>query len=379
MSRAQINYFKHMPQFSLATNFDAKLLQEVGRLNKKYPESKVFELYGSLPLSLTGSGRRAIGLPAVSANDLEEHVMLAHQFSLKFNYLMNSTSVGDLNDATYCQQLDEFFNYLIGINVDSITLADEALIKYVRQKFPDLSIHVSLITGVDTVEKAKKYSDLGVALITLNQHTINRDLKTIKAIVQAVDCDIMLYANISCLQDCPMRDAHYAWLSSQSNSSTTNTDKSVDKFILQCEKKYLENPIEFLRSPFIRPEALKIYEEIGVNYFKLSDRRESTEALIKTAKAYMSGAFHGNLFAFLFRDDRKWSNAVRSIVDPESLGHTAINIDNDKLTAFRFDEQVTTLTGKDLEKFYQELTAAAVSGLDDDATKDFHKKLHSFI
>ncbi|KKQ80611.1 MAG: Peptidase, U32 superfamily [Parcubacteria group bacterium GW2011_GWC2_38_7] len=368
-----------MPQFSLATNFDPKLLSEVDRLNKKYLESRVFEVYGALPISLTGSGRSAIGLPAVSTTDLEEHIRLAHQYSLKFNYLMNSSSVGDLNNAVYCKQLDEFLNYLINIQVDSITLADEMLIKYVKEKFPELPVHVSLITGVDAVEKAKMFSDLGVELITLNQHTINRDLKTIKAIVKAVDCRVMLYANISCLQNCPMRDAHYKWLSSQSNSSTINSDQSVDKFILQCENKYFEDPTELLRSPFIRPEALKIYENVGANYFKLSDRRESTESLVEIAEAYMSQTFHGNLYSFLFRDDRKWSNAVRKVVDVESLGHTTINIDNDELTLLDFDRKVTSLTGDEIENFYHTTTAEAVSGFDDQETKQFHKNLHSSI
>ncbi|KKR07445.1 MAG: Peptidase U32 [Parcubacteria group bacterium GW2011_GWC2_39_14] len=368
-----------MPQFSLATNFDTKILSEIDKLNKKYPESKVFEVYGSLPLSLTGSGRSTIGLPAVSTTDLAKHIETAHKFSLKFNYLMNSSRVSDLDDLTFRKQLDMFLNDLIKIQVDSITLADEKLIRYVRRKFPTLPIHVSLITGVDTVAEAKKYSNLGVSLTTLNQHTINRDLKTIATIVQDVNCDIMLYANISCLQNCPLRDAHYKWLSSQSNESTTDDNQRVDKFILQCERQYIENPIEFLRSPFIRPEALKLYEAVGVKHFKLSDRRESTEALVKTAEAYMSGAFHGNLFSFLFRDDRKWSNAVRNIVEVKSLGNTAININNDKLTAFNFDELVTLLTGEDLEKFYVDMTTAAVSGVDDQKTKSFHNKLQSVL
>lgn len=366
-----------MAKFCIATNFDSVFLNEIKKLNRKHTPSEVIEVFGSLPVSLTGSGRSPVGLPNISARDLANHIKHIHSLGLKFNYLMNAPGSKNFYDDERKKRIHQFISNLKKVGVDSITIADESLVRYVREEFEDIPIHVSLIAGIDTPEEAKKFSDLGVELITLNQHTINRNKEKIKEIVDAVNCKIRLYANISCLQDCQMRDKHYAWLGSQSNVASVNSDKQADRFILWCENKYMKNPVELLRSPFIRPEGLKLYQKIGVDSFKLSDRRESTDALVELLEAYMSGEYHGNLFSLLFRNDRKWSNAVRDIINEKSLGHTAIFIDNDKLTELDFDAKVTTLRAAELKKFYQLATDKAESGISDTKTKDFHVKLHS--
>ncbi len=364
-----------MAKFSIATNFDSDFLKEIGRLNKEYSPSKIIEVFGSLPVSLTGSGRHPSGLPNISAHDFADHIKQVHGLELEFNYLMNSPRPGNFYDIEWRKRLDQFIDYLRKIGVDSITIADESLVRYVKKRFQDIPVHVSLITGIDTLKKAKRFSDIGVRLISLNQHTINRNMNRIKEIVDAVNCQIRLYANISCLQDCPKRKKHYIWLGSQSKEGSINWDRQVDDFLLWCEKEYMEKPVELLRSPFIRPEGLELYEEIGVDSFKLSDRREPTGALVKLLEAYMSGEYHGNLFSLLFREDRKWTNAVRHIFNVESLGHTAIAIDNDKLTELDFDRKVVTLSGDELREFYQLATSKVVSGVSDSRTRKFHKSL----
>lgn len=366
-----------MIKFSIATNFDSAFLSEIGILNRKYATAKVTEVYGSLPVSLTGSGRSSVGLPNVSIQDIAMHIDQAHELGLDFNYLMNASVSDFFYNAEWRKKLHKFILDLKEIGVNSITIADEVLVKYVRKEFKDLPVHISLIVGIDTPELARKFSDLGVELITLNQHTINRNTETIKEIVKAVNCKVRLYANISCLHDCQMRDKHYSWLNSRSTVDSSNYKKQVDNFILWCEKRYMNDPIELLKSSFIRPEGLGLYRKTGVDSFKLSDRRESTKDLVRLLESYMGEHYHGNLFSLLFRDDRKWANAVRDIVETKFLGHTAINIDNDKLTDLDFDVMVTTLKGNDLKEFYQLATKEAVSGILYSRTKDFHNKLHS--
>jgi len=366
-----------MAKFSIATNFDLNFLKEIERLNRKYSPSEIIEVYGSMPVSLVGSGRSYVGLPKISARDLADHIKHAHNFGLEFNYLMNAPKYRNFQDAAWKKQVYQFISYLKNIEVDSITIADESLVKYVRKNFPNIPVHVSLVAGIDSPKEAKSFSDLGVNSITLNQHTTNRNINKIKEIINIVDCPIKLYANVSCLQDCPMRDEHYAWLGSLSKEVSSNIKPGADHFILWCENKYMENPIELLRSPFIRPEGLGLYEQIGVDFFKLSDRREPTNALVKLLEAYMSRIYHGNLFSLLFRDDRKWTNAVKNIIDEKSLGDTAIYIDNDKLTELNFDQKVITLKADNLKTFYKMATNKAVKGISDQKTKNFHVKLHS--
>jgi len=367
-----------MINYSIATNFDDKLIQGMVKLNSQFKNGRVAEIFGCLSQSLTGSGRSSVGLTNISLVDLQKHIQLAHKHHIKFNYLMNSIFLPKMKNKVWLKKLDRFVLQLIKAGVDSVTVANKDLAKYLRQQFPNLKLHVSLIAGVESVKEAKNWDKIGVAQITLNQHSLNRDLALIKRIRQAVKCKIQLYANISCLADCPLRQKHYQWLNQQSTLSNKSQQK-IDRFILHCENIYLKNPINLLRSPFIRPEGIKLYTKIGICNFKLSDRRDPTNFLIKLATAYLRGSFSGNLFNLLFRDGRKWSNAVRAVADVKKIGQPNIIIDNSKLTALDFDRQVTTIRNKDLMNYYQLATKASVRGLTNYRTREFHNKLNSII
>ena len=56
-----------------------------------------------------------------------------------------------------------------------------------------------------------------------------------------------------------------------------------------------KNEQNWLRMRWIRPEDQKVYNEIGINYFKVSGRTGTTEYLKTVLEAYMSENFEGNL------------------------------------------------------------------------------------
>jgi len=341
-----------MISYSIGTNFDSKLIKKIDGLNAKCFDSRVVEVYGSLPAGSVGSGRVCNSLPQISKVDIGKHIDIVHSYGLKFNYLVNAFC----GDKDLSGDFAEEVCGLYDLGIDSITLADNKLIELARKIFPDLDVNVSLIRGVENVEDAKRYSDMGVKSVYLNQHSVNRDGRTIERVVEAVDCDVRLYANVSCLDRCPVRKQHYDYVSGRASGKR-------DPFLGWCIERYLENPVELLKSPFIRPENIGNYVDLGVSHFKLSDRREPTAALVNVVESYLSGklssVFEGNLFRMLFRDGRKWTQAYGS----EGMGEVGlpdVYIDNDVLTREGFGEKVLDLRGGELKKFYEGLTGLAV-------------------
>jgi collagenase-like PrtC family protease len=343
-----------MANYTVATNFDPHLLEAVGKMNQQYP-FKVIEVYGSLPNTAVGSGRSASQLPQINHGDLSAHITLAHQYGLKFNYLLN----GKVKAMEV--ELREEVESLLDLGVDSFTVAQEEVVRLLRREFPQAELHLSVIAGVRSEEEIRKYVDLGVNTITLNQHVVNRDFALIERLVRvAPKVDLRLYANVSCLANCPLRNKHYQYLSTQSQNGAEQR-KEPDYHIVACALAYLRYPLELLKSPFIRPEDVKEYEQLGIKTFKLSDRREPTSALTNLLQAYLSGEFHGNLFTLLFREGRKWtSHFVSAGLTPPSVPD--IVIDNDKLTELDFLRNSFTLKGGALEDFYAETFSQAVKG-----------------
>ncbi len=59
------------------------------------------------------------------------------------------------------------------------------------------------------------------------------------------------------------------------------------------------DPVNLVRSDFIRPEDLDTYRELGVQRFKIVDRSCSTEALAERVKASTNRHWDGDLLRLL--------------------------------------------------------------------------------
>jgi len=347
-------------QYSIATSWSDTLLSELVALNRAHSRTRFTEIYGAHRTSITGHGRPAYRLPQIDPEVFERHVSCARQLGLRFNYVMNAPAFGGREqDAGWLREVSDFLKYLAGCGVSSVTIAHPVLLQFVKREFPDFRLNVSLIAGVDTVAAARKFEDLGVDVINLNPFTSNRDFDTLRAIRQAVHCELELYANIPCLDHCPRRVAHYEY-SGRASQETGNPEVSQDPFLMRCSYTFLSDPVEFLRSPFIRPEDVSAYRELGIDIFKLSDRTESTEFLLRTARAYAGEKYDGNLFELIFRSGRKIRSGLGLAQPGVAVREIPVFIKNRVLDEVDFVDQIRNLRGADLMKFYRTTAARAV-------------------
>jgi len=297
-------------KYSIATSWDNHLLDEFAELNEKYKrKSRICEIFGSLQKSITGSARPSNALPFVSKKQIESHVKKAHALGLEVNYLINSSCVGSKEfSLEWRQEFLKFVKWLKDINVNILTIAIPYLIEIIKNKFPDIRIKASILCGVNSPEKARRLAQLGVERITLD-FCMPRYFRRIKEIREAVNCDLEIYANTSCLFHCHEQLHHF---NIASHGSQIDEKDFTSYPYTMCTKRFLKDPSELIKSPWIRPEDTKEYAELGIDFFKLAGRGSSTKWLSKCAQAYISQEFKGNLFDLIGKENYKYRQAVRS-------------------------------------------------------------------
>lgn len=347
-------------RFALATSFDPLLIEGLARLNSKNSGTCFEEVFGGLRRGLVGNARHAYRLPLVDLDAVKTHIRHASRCGISYVHLLNSPDVhGDLSDTSWRREVRAWLEELAEIGIQSLTIANEALIRLVLEDFTKtFRVKLSLISGVETVERARYFEDLGVDVITLSPFSLNRDFDRLEAVRQAVSCELEVYANVSCLHACPLAAEHYRYLGATTKAGAASTPEP-DPYLRYCSKRFLAEPVQLLKSPFVRPEDAHVYFSLGIDRLKLSDRAETTEFLLTTAGAYAEGSYSGNLFELVFRNGSKFRAALGPPVD----GTRAVPfiIDNQALSSLGFLDRIRSLEGQALEKFYEDAAREAVS------------------
>lgn len=193
------------------TTWENELLKELNKLNDSFKDHnrRVYEIYGSFQSTVTGSGRAAPTIPKVGYEEVKDHIELSHSYGIKFNYLLNSSCMGNIEfNRKGHEEILKFVEKLINLGADTITIFNPFLIELVKTQFPDLEIEASTILNIDSVQEALFYEQLGVDRIILGED-INRDFEMLKKIRKAVNCKLEILANTRCLFQCPYRMYHF--------------------------------------------------------------------------------------------------------------------------------------------------------------------------
>ena len=276
-------------KFSVPTNWQSDLIKKIDKTN-------VYELYGKLASDFIGGGRASAGLPFVSKKQAARHILEAHNNGLKFNYLLNATCLDNLEWTRFGQRrLHYLIDWLIDINIDSVTVSIPYLLELIKRRYPKLNIYISTLARIDSVEKAKYWENLGADEITLSFVDINRNFRILKKIRESVRCELKLIANLDCLYHCPLLTYHANLISHASQLTHQMRNFLIDYCYLSCDYKRIANPEEFIRSGWIRPEDICYYEDIKIDKIKFVDRRMATEEISLIVDAYTKRKYDSNL------------------------------------------------------------------------------------
>jgi len=276
-------------RLSVATNFDPELVEQC----RDYP---VTELFGKLQTDAVGGGRAPYQLAKITRRKLADHVAHVRNAGMDFNYLLNSSCQGNREITRKGQkELNELLAWVDGIGVTAVTVASPLMLQMIKERYPNLKVRISVFGGVDRVRKAQMWEELGADCIVLDSILVNRELETLKKIRQAVKCDIELMANNNCLTGCAMSPMHMNALAHAGQAWHDNKGFFIDWCFLKCTEMKLRDPVNYIRSEWIRPDDLPIYEEMGYDLFKIAERDIPTEMMMTRVKAYAARHYDGNL------------------------------------------------------------------------------------
>lgn len=274
---------------SVATNFEPDLIEALKGL-------PVTELFGKLPSDAVGGGRASYMLAPTRWSQLEAHVRQAAAAGIGFNYLLNPACMGN-REFTRPGQRDirRLLDRISEIGVGAVTVAIPFLLELIKKGYPHLRVKVGVYAKIDNVPKAKFWEELGADEIHLESLAVNRDFPLLAEIRRAVRCGLRLIANANCLQFCPLAAYHMVGLSHASRRGESTRGFMIDYCILRCSELKLREPVNYLRSEWIRPEDVPLYEELGYDRFKILERNAPTPALARRARAYAERRYDGNL------------------------------------------------------------------------------------
>ncbi|MDT8443347.1 MAG: U32 family peptidase [Desulfuromonadales bacterium] len=276
-------------RLSIATNFDRELVEQC----RDYP---VTELFGKLQTDAVGGGRAPYQLARVSRQQLADHVKHVRNSGMAFNYLLNSSCMGNREITRKGQrEINRLLDWISDIGVTAVTVASPFMLQMIKTRQPHLKVRISVFGGVDRVRKAQMWEELGADCIVLDSILVNRELKTLAEIRKSVKCDLELMANNNCLTGCAMSPMHMNALAHSGQSWHENKGFFIDWCFLKCTEMKLRNPLHYIRSEWIRPEDLHIYEGMGYDLFKLAERDIPTEMMMTRIKAYAARRYDGNL------------------------------------------------------------------------------------
>lgn len=295
-------------RFSVATNFDDKLPARL----KPYG---AVELFGKLSRDVVGGGRASYMLSPIKRQQLEAHVWEARKYGLAFDYLLNPACLGNQEfTSSFQRDLCNLLDWLSDIGVGWVTVSVPLLMEIIKARYPKLKVKVGVYAQVHSPTRARFWEDLGADCITIEPNTTNRDFPRLHAIRQAVKCDLQLLANATCLKECPLSPYHMVGLSHASQSR--GEQFMIDYCLLKCSSAKLDEPANYLMSPWIRPEDLHMYEAMGYSAFKILERDAPTDALVSRTQAYFERRFDGNLLDLIqpysYKHQRSQSQPQRS-------------------------------------------------------------------
>jgi collagenase-like PrtC family protease len=147
---------------------------------------------------------------------------------------------------------------------------------------------------VHSIRGALFFENRGADEITLSS-SLNRNFHLLEELKTSVRTPLKLIVNNNCLLDCPLHIYHSNITAHASRLDERTRGFFIDYCRLSCRYLRLADPSNFLKADWIRPEDLQLYESMGIDRFKITDRALSTDAIIRISASYCARRHEGNL------------------------------------------------------------------------------------
>lgn len=306
-----------MKYFCVPADFKKETIDKYAVLNSQYKDSKVIETFGVITVGNTlESGRSADLLPPIDIVGLKEYISYSKSKDIDFNYTLNGSTMYNREFTEEgIRKIKKFLKDLYDAGVRSLTVTLPSVIELVQSTGLDFKIKVSTICQINNANKALSYKKMGVERI-VPEEAINRDFGTLKSIVDVFGDKVEVITNVVCHKECIYRLFHYNQMSSDSVNITS--EASANYYSHKCMNRRYEDISNIMKLSWIRPEDIKCYTEIGINYFKLQGRQAVLKGdPVRVVESYFKESFDGNLMELL--DMFSPTNSFTIYVDNKKL------------------------------------------------------------
>lgn len=127
-------------------------------------------------------GMKKFGARAYASNFDEENLTNA----IEYAHLRNVKIYVTMNTIVFEEEIsdmEKMIDFLYTAGVDGIIIQDLAVLDYVTKHYPDLEAHCSTQMGIDSIEGAQLFKDLGAKRVVLARETPLEKIKQIKKTV----------------------------------------------------------------------------------------------------------------------------------------------------------------------------------------------------
>lgn len=288
-----------MKYYCLPADFKTETIDAYHLLNQAYPDAAVLETYGNITIGNgLESGRPADILPQVDINHLRNYIEYSAEKGIDFNYTINASYMQNREFSKEgIARIKEFLTQLHEAGVRLMTVTLPSVIELLSLLNFDFRLTGSTIYQVTNVNKAMELKQLGVERLVVDE-SINRNFKELKRIRDAFGEKVEIIVNSICIKDCSYRMFHYNQIAGESVEVSGGFSQTY--YPHKCLLRRYENPGNFLKLTWIRPEDIKFYTDIGINYFKIQGRPRVLKGdPVRAVEAYFQEDYQGDLFELL--------------------------------------------------------------------------------
>lgn len=233
----------------------------------------------------------------INKRGVEKYIKQIHSRKFKFNYLLDGHCTSNKEYSWYgANKMLETIKWISDSGADGVTVVLPHLVQIIKKDYPHLKVGFGGSRIIWELTRVKYYDSAGVSWIILHASS-HRSFRLLKALRNAVKCELWLVANTGCLLSCNFGYDHDNFVSHASNY--TAPFAYTDYFNLNCNKMMLERTEELIKCPWIRPEDLSIYESLGYDKFIIQSNTPKTEDLVNIITAYKNRQYNGNLLDIL--------------------------------------------------------------------------------
>ncbi len=299
-----------MNYFNVPADFKKSTLDAFEILNQKYKDATIIETYGNISEGVNfGSGRVMSQLPKIDLFDLQEYVEYAKEKKIEFSYTLNIPFMQNKEFTREgASKLIHFLGDLYQTGVRNLILSMPSLVELVKSTKYDFKIKASAICHITNANKARAYKNMGVDKIVIDE-SVHRDFKTLKQIRRVFGKEVEIIVNTMCHRNCIYRSFHYN--ETGGDSTGKSNEIGVNFFEHKCMLQRYAQIDEILKLAWVRPEDLKYYSGIGINYFKIQGRQHVLHGdQLKAIECYLKQDYQGNLMELLDMFNTRYSFKV---------------------------------------------------------------------